>query len=122
MKGLIVSTSLFLILIVGIIANSIYANSVHDDMHEMVSKISHTPCTENTQIIEEIKEYWEHNKSILSISVSFDYIDDLTNKLDAVQQANHSLDKTQLAINIELLQNSIDAIIRLENIKIENIL
>ena len=122
MKGLIISTSLFLILVIGVIANSFYANTVHDDMHAMVYEISHTPSPENATQINKIKEYWEYHKVLLSISVSFDYIDDLTNKLDALEQANSSFDKTQLAINIELLQNSIDAIIRLENIKINNIL
>ncbi len=122
MKGLIISTSLFLLLVIGVIANSFYANTVHDDMHAMVYEISHTPRTENATQINKIKEYWERHKVLLSISVSFDYIDDLTNKLDALEQANSSFDKTQLAINIELLQNSIDAIIRLENIKIDNIL
>ena len=122
MKGLIISTSLFLLLVIGVIANSFYANTVHDDMHAMVYEISHTPSPENATQIDKIKEYWERHKVLLSISVSFDYIDDLTNKLDALEQANSSFDKTQLAINIELLQNSIDAIIRLENIKIDNIL
>lgn len=122
MKGLIISTSLFLLLVIGVIANSFYANTVHDDMHAMVYEISHTPSPENANQINKIKEYWERHKVLLSISVSFDYIDDLTNKLDALEQANSSFDKTQLAINIELLQNSIDAIIRLENIKIDNIL
>ena len=122
MKGLIISTSLFLLLVIGVIANSFYANTVHDDMHAMVYEISHTPSPENATQINKIKEYWERHKTLLSISVSFDYIDDLTNKLDALEQANSSFDKTQLAINIELLQNSIDAIIRLENIKIDNIL
>ena len=122
MKGLIISALIFVLLIVGTIINCFYVNHVHTQMSQMVSSISQMPCYENTVLICELKEFWSHHKSILSVSVSYDYIDDLTNKLDSLEQSNKSEDATQLAINIELLQNAIDAIIRLENIKIDNIL
>ncbi len=122
MKEFIFTIFLFIILLASIILNCIYVNSIHDFMHNKVNEISTTPCKENEDLINELIAYWEDKKILLSISVSFSQIDDLSNALDSLYASNSAEDITQLSINIELLQNAIDAIMRLEQFSIENIL
>ena len=121
MKGFIFTVSLFIILVVLIISNYFFVNEVHDHMHSKVNELDTAPSDKNSKLIIELKDFWESNKAMLSISVSFREIDDLSNALDAVYAANSTQNAVQLSINIELLQNAIDAIMRLERISIENI-
>jgi hypothetical protein len=105
-----------------IVANFTYVNGIHEYMHTELAKISQAPCKENEQIINNLISYWEKNKDLVSLSVSFREIEDLSNALDAVYAANNVGNGDQLSINLGLLKNSIDAIIRLEKISISNIL
>lgn len=121
MKGFIITTCLFVSVLICIFLNYNYVNSLHDTMHEMVSQLSNEPSEENTAIIENIKKNWKKKKSLLSISVSFREIDDLSNAIDSLFAANETKNSTQFSIYKELTQNAIDAIMRLERISIENI-
>ncbi|MBO5716423.1 MAG: DUF4363 family protein [Clostridia bacterium] len=122
MKGFIISTCIFITLLICIFINYNYVNSVHTAMCEMVAQLSNETTKENDVIIENLQEYWERKSIILSISVSFREIDDLTNAIDSLSAANELGDNTQFAIRKELVKNAINAVIRLEKISIENIL
>lgn len=122
MRGFIITVCFFIILIICIILNFIYINRVHDDMHQMVSQLASAPCEENKEQIEKIQEYWESKISILSISVNFREIDNLSNAIDSLSAANNSNNQTQFAIYKELTQNAIDAMMRLEKFSIRNII
>ena len=91
-------------------------------MHELVDKVSPSPSEGNEALIKQIEKLWDERKKLLSISVSFSEIDDVTNRIDALFASNQSKDAVQIAINIELLQNAIDTLKRLEMFSIENIL
>lgn len=121
MKGFIITTCLFVSVLICIFLNYNYVNSLYDTMHEMISQLSNEPSEENTAIIENIKKNWKKKKSLLSISVSFREIDDLSNAIDSLFAANETKNSTQFSIYKELTQNAIDAIMRLERISIENI-
>ena len=122
MKGFILTVSLFIIMMAMIVTNFTYLNSIHEYMHTELAKISQAPCKDNEQIINNLISYWEKNKDLVSLSVSFREIEELSNALDAVYAANNVGNRDQLSINLGLLKNSIDAIIRLEKISISNIL
>lgn len=122
MKGFILTVSLFIIMMAMIVANFTYLNGIHEYMHTELAKLSQAPCQDNEQIINNLISYWEKNKDLVSLSVSFREIEELSNALDAVYAANNAGNRDQLSINLGLLKNSIDAIIRLEKISISNIL
>ena len=122
MKGFVLTLIIFALLISGIVINCIFVNKVHKDMHELVDKVSPSPSEGNEVLIKQIEKLWDERKKLLSISVSFSEIDDITNRIDALFASNQSKDAVQIAINIELLQNAIDTLKRLEMFSIENIL
>lgn len=121
MRGFIITSGLFIALIVTIIFNYGYVNKVHNDMHQMVAELSNEPTEENTDLIQKLIDYWEKKNILLSVSVSFREIDNLSNALDSLYAANKSEDIAQFMIYKELAQNAIDAIMRLERFTIDNI-
>ena len=122
MKGFIIATSLFISLLICIFINYNYVNTVHTTMNEMVTLLSEKPCEENVAIIQNLQLYWENKSVILSISVSFREIDNLTNAIDSLYASNKSNNNIQFSIQKELLKNAIDAVVRLERFSIKNIL
>lgn len=122
MKGFIITTCIFLGLLICIFLNFNYVNTVHSTMHEIVDELSDNPCEENEIIIAKLQEYWKSKSSILSISVSFREIDDLSDAIDALSAANKIGDTSQFAIYKQLVENAIDTVIRLEKFSIKNIL
>jgi hypothetical protein len=121
MKGFIITAILFIALIVSIILNCEFVNTVHDDMHSIVAKLSNEPNLENEKTIKALKEYWDRNNTLLSVSVSFREIDNLSNAIDSLYAANKSQNTAHFLLYKELTQNAIDAIMRLEKFSIKNI-
>lgn len=122
MKGFVITLILFIILSVVIIFNYAYVNNVHDNMHKMLNELTDEPSEQNRVIIQKLTEYWENKSTLLSISVSYREIDNLTNAIDALSSANESKDASQLLLYKVLTRNEINAIMRLEKISIKNIL
>jgi uncharacterized protein YjgD (DUF1641 family) len=122
MKGFVITLILFIILSVVIIFNYVYVNNVHDNMHEMLNELTDEPSEQNRVIIQKLTEYWENKSTLLSISVSYREINNLTNAIDALSSANESKDASQLLLYKVLTRNEINAIMRLEKISIKNIL
>ena len=122
MRGFIITSCLFVSLLICIFINYNYINTVHSTMHEMVAELSAEPSEYNDGLIKELQEYWDKKSTIISISVSFREIDDLTNAIDSLSAANQRKDSTQFAIQKELVENAINAVIRLEQFSIKNIL
>lgn len=120
MKGFIITVALSITLMVCIIINYNFVNKVHDTMHSMVEQLSNMPSNKNEEIIVSLKQYWDSKNTLLSFSVSFREIDDLSNKLDSMYAANQSGNTSQFLISKELLQNAIDAIMRLERFSVKN--
>ena len=122
MKGFVITLILFIILSITIISNYAYVNKVHDNMHKMLNELADEPSEENGVIIQNLTEYWKNKNTLLSISVSYREIDNLTNAIAALSSANESGDVSQLLLYKVLTQNAINAIMRLEKISIKNIL
>ena len=121
MRGFIITLALFILLISGIIANYSYVNNVHDSMHRLVAQLSNTPSKTNEALLQKLSNYWNNKSTLLSISVSFREIDNLTNAINSLSAANQSGDVAQFLIYKEQTQNAIDSIMRLEKISIKNI-
>lgn len=122
MKGFIITTCIFGGLLICIFLNFNYVNTAHSTMHEIVDELSDKPCQENNIIISKLQEYWDSQNTILSISVSFREIDDLSDAIDALSAANKIGDTSQFSIYKQLVENAIDSVIRLEKFSIKNIL
>lgn len=122
MRGFVITTILFIILIIMIILNFCFVENVIRDMEEAVSTMDTLPCDNNTVIIDHLKDYWGKSVPLLSLSVTYDDIKDLTDIIDSLQAANETRNINQFQIHVELLLNAIDEIGRLEKLSLENIL
>ena len=91
-------------------------------MHQMVNELTDEPSALNSQLIRNLKEYWENKNTLLSISVSYREIDNLTNAIASLSSANEAGDISQFSLYKVLTQNAINAIMRLEKISTKNIL
>lgn len=122
MRGFLITACLFMILIICIVLNYNYVNDVHNTMHTLTEQITPYNYEKNWHIIDKLYSYWDKQNTLLSISVSFREIDDLYNDLDSLLAANRLQDDVQISIYKERLQNSIDAIMRLEHFSIKSII
>ena len=120
MKGFIIATSLFISLLICIFINYNYVNTVHTTMNEMVTLLSEKPCEENVAIIQNLQLYWENKSVILSISVSFREIDNLTNAIDSLYASNKSNNNVQFSIQKELLKNAINKYVKKDFEEVQN--
>lgn len=122
MKSLLVTLSMFIILLICIGFNCFFIHYTYGQMLEYSNTISVYPGIENQSIILEMKKYWDDKNSMISLSLSYRDISEISNAIDAVFAANHSNNEAELNINIEKLKNTIKSIIRLERFEIDNIL
>ena len=122
MRGFVITTCLFIILILCIVLNYNFVRDVHDTMNELTEMIKPEKQAQNKTTIDELYEYWEKKNTLLSVSVSFREIDELSTVLDCLRAANEMGNELQIAIYKERLQNAIDAIVRLEQISVKSII
>ena len=122
MKGFIITTLLFVILMTVISLNVFFISQTINTMKAEVSSLSRTPCLENEEIITNIINAWNKNSVWMSLSISNDDIEEVTDIIDSLKAANSTDNIIQFQINIELLLNSIEELGRLEKFSIKNIL
>ncbi len=122
MRGFIITTVLFSLLLVMIFINVHFTEELIENMKNDIALLSTLPCSENEQIIDKLMKNWEKKSIWLSLSVSYDDIEELTDIMDAVSVTNSTENITQFQTNVELLLNEIDEIGRLEKFSIKNIL
>lgn len=122
MKGFIITSVLFIIMIVLIGANYAYINSVADSLLDIVLEISPSPSKENQEIINKLQEKFQSSKMLLGISISTKDIESLSDCIDSVSSANQAGDEARLPTEIELLKNAIETIRKLERFSVENII
>lgn len=122
MRGFIITTILFSILLVAIFLNVFFVKITIRSMKESINSLTDHPSEENELILNHFLKDWNKNTTWLSLSVSYDDIQELTDMIDALKAANTARNLNQFQIYVELLLNSIDEIGRLEELSIKNIL
>lgn len=122
MKGLIIALILFVLLLGVIFLNFSFVNKSTDYMKEKVEMLFPFPCTENEALIQEIEDNWKKISKVLSLSISYGYIEELTDMIDATKAANETQNIEQYKIHVNLLFNAIEELGRLEKLSISNIL
>ena len=122
MRGFIITLILFAILISIVIINSLYVNNIINDIKNEIASLKTIPCAENAIIIKNIKSDWEKDSVWISLSVSYEDIEELTDMITSLEAANSVRDYNQFKLYYELISNSIDDIGRLEKFSVKNIL
>ncbi len=122
MRGFIVTVILFITLLLTISLNVFFVEKTIMHMKKEVHSLKSLPCEENAIIINNISNDWQKNNVWISLSVSYDNIEELTNIIDSLKAANTSDDIIQFQIHIELLLNAIEELGRLEKLSVKNIL
>lgn len=122
MRGFIITSVLFILLLIMIFSNFYFVKTLINDMQKNVNLLNSIPCKENAIIIEKLIAEWEKDSIWLSFSVSYDNIEELTNILDSLKATNSTENFEQFQIHVELLLNAIEEIGRLEKFSIKNIL
>lgn len=122
MRGFIITAILFSIMIIIIISNMFLMNEATRNMKEAIDNLEKIPCQENEIIIEKLTNDWQKMSVWVSLSVSYDDIEEITDIISTLQASNRTNNIEQFQIHISLLLNSIDEMGRLEKISIKNIL
>lgn len=122
MKGFIITLILFAILISIVIINSFYVNNIINDIKNEITSLKTIPCEENAIIIKQIKSKWEKDSIWVSLSVSYEDIEELTDMIASLEASNSVKDYNQFKLYYELILNSIKDIGRLERFSVKNIL
>ena len=122
MKGFIITLILFALMLGIIMLNFYFVDKSVNDMQKRVEDLQPIPCAENALIIDELDKNWDKFNIWLSLSVSYEEIEELTNMIDATKAANETNDIEQFKIHVNLLLNAIEEIGRLEKFSIKNIL
>lgn len=122
MRGFIITLILFAILISIVIINSFYINNIINDIKNEITSLKTIPCEENAIIIKQIKSKWEEDSIWVSLSVSYEDIEELTDMIASLEASNSVKDYNQFKLYHELILNSIEDIGRLERFSVKNIL
>ena len=122
MRGFIITLILFAILISIVIINSFYVNNIINDIKNEITSLKTIPCEENAIIIKQIKSKWEKDSIWVSLSVSYEDIEELTDMIASLEASNSVKDYNQFKLYYELILNSIEDIGRLERFSVKNIL
>ena len=122
MRGFIITLILFVILISIVIINSFYVNNIINDIKNEITSLKTIPCEENAIIIKQIKSKWEKDSIWVSLSVSYEDIEELTDMIASLEASNSVKDYNQFKLYYELILNSIEDIGRLERFSVKNIL
>ena len=122
MRGVIVTSILFITLLFIVCINLFYVNNVVSGMKNEITSLKPIPCEENTIIIKQLKSSWKKNSTWISLSVSYEDIEELTDMIASLESYNATNDINQFKLYYELLLNSIEEIGRLEKISIKNLL
>lgn len=122
MRGFIITLILFAILISIVIINSFYVNNIINDIKNEITSLKTIPCEENAIIIKQIKSKWEKDSIGVSLSVSYEDIEELTDMIASLEASNSVKDYNQFKLYYELILNSIEDIGRLERFSVKNIL
>ncbi len=122
MRGLIIAIILFWVLLIVITSNYYFVNKSVNNIKDIAEALLPLPCVENEAILVQLEENWQNISLWLSLSVSYNKIEELTNRITVIQSANKINNIEQFDINVKLLINSIQEIGRLEAFSIKNIL
>ena len=117
MKAVIFSAILFTILIILIVANSIYIHKVCDTMLNLLSSLE--PSDVNG--VEELCSIWKRHRTLFSVSVHdsrVERIDELTEKL---KSAAAKSDGAEFEENVTLLSQALEELKEFEELSFEGI-
>ena len=116
MKGFIVTSILFLIMIAGILINYFQASLFHQEITNLINALNDEPGKENTQIIQDIAKIWNQRSIWLSLSVERKELISIKNHIDELYIHNLYEDKLQMAVSKNQLLNSIDSMLGAEKL------
>ena len=119
MKAFIISLVLTVILIVGIIANTVYISRVTEQMKSLVTEICRGSSSDKA--FEQLDEIWARHKNFFAISVGFEEIDHVTEYITRLGFALEEGDGVDIRRNCALLQNFFGDVTRHESISLLNI-
>lgn len=118
MKAFILSSVIFLILIILIVINSIYIHKSCDEMQEILRAISPTDKVK----INNLCSFWENHKMIFSISIHDSQIEKISELTESIKSAATNGDDAEFNKSIILLNGVLDEIKKNEEISFQGII
>lgn len=118
MKSLIFSIAIFSILILLVIANSIY---IHTVCNEMLS-ISDSISVNDIDATHELCSLWQKNRIFFSISIHDSHIERITELTENIKSAATVGDDAEFEKNIILLSELLDTLKKNEEISLQGII
>ncbi|MBE6556002.1 MAG: DUF4363 family protein [Ruminococcaceae bacterium] len=120
MKTFICSSLAFLALLSVITVNCFYINRVADRLESDLVSMTEPASAEQPLLI--LKDYWERNKALVGLSVSFEEVHNMTEYLLELQIAAREQDTLEFERSRALALNAAAELRRLEQFGLANLL
>ena len=113
MKEFAAAVILFVLIVVGVIANALYISDCSDELKSLALEVYHADGeTNENKAINELDLSWKKHKMLLSMSISLREIDQITEYVIRLECAKRDKDQLELDRVYHLLCNSIDDAVR----------
>ncbi len=120
MKAFVASLVLLAIILCAIVVNALYSNKILERIEKLAGEVYKDSTSE--EVLSRLCDYWSSHRDYLSLSVSLDDIDSVTECLLEFKAAAKEQNSMMLSQSYALLCNALDDIARFEKISIRCIL
>ena len=114
MKGFIIISIIFIVMVIGIFINQYYVKSIYEGLIDRVSNMTTELSEENKICLKSLNSYWRKNVPFLKISIPSRAINSLSNEIIALDAAYCAKDETHVTIHLELLKKAIQEMLDCE--------
>ena len=118
MRSFIFSTVILLILILLVIANSIYVHNVCNRMLNIASSLT----SDDMYAAEELCDFWQKNRVLFSISIHDTHLERITELTENIKSAVNTGDGAEFSKNIILLSELLNTLKKNEEISFQGII
>lgn len=118
MKAFILSSVIFLILILLIVINSIYIHKICNEMQEIASSLT----SQDNDGASQLCLLWEKHKMIFSISIHDSHIEKISELTESIKSAATIGDDAEFKKSIILLNDILDELKKNEEISFQGII
>jgi len=121
MKSFLISIILLSAIIIGVVFNSIYVNSITSEMLTLIDKLPDAPDKNDISMLSDLQETWQKNFNFINLTINSDYTHEITVSLNALSSYIETESKTEYSAARAKLRDSVLRLQKNESFSICNI-
>ncbi len=121
MKEIYITLVLFFLLLGGIVLNNIYMNAFYEEFGEMLDSLPAVGESDCRARLYELAERWNEKRLTVSIGVSYDDIERVSERIRLLTAAAENGDALEFELQRRQLATAIGHVTRLERLSVESI-